>query len=264
MDLGLKGRVALVTGSSRGLGKAIAEALAQEGASVIINGRNSAAVGNTAFEIGCKSSVYPHQFVCDVTNTKRIKELFDEKISKLDILVNNAGNLERFGSFEDLTEEDWQRSFDVTFMSAVRFINASLPYLRKSDQARIINISSLTAHEPGNFNPHYGIAKSGLLNLTKYLSKYLGKDKILVNAICPSTLAGGGWDENIKDRAKRDGITPEKAEKIMRQEENKKSPLGIMGELSNVADLVVYLASSRANFLTGHCYNVDGGITRSV
>ena len=269
MDLGLKGRTALITGSSRGLGKAIALALAQEGANVIINGRKWLSVAHTAHEIDRKFNfnVQAHQFACDITNPERIRDFFREKmpvIGILDILVNNAGNIETFGKFEDLTEEDWQRSFDLTFMSAVRLIRASLPYLKRSDQARIINISSLSAHQPGYFNPHYSVAKAALLNLTKHLANHLGKDKILVNAICPSTLAGGGWDHNVIDRSKRENITTEQAEKLMRTEESKKSPLNKVGELSDVANLAVFLASTNAGFLTGHCYNIDGGITRSI
>ena len=271
MKTNLRKRIALVTGSSRGLGKAIAEALATEGADIIINGRWDKTVGNVAYEIEHKfnHSIHAYQCICDVTNSNRIGEFFREKmpqIGRLDILVNNVGNIETFGRFEDLTEEDWQMSFDLTFMSAVRFIKGSLPYLKKSNQARIINIASLSAHQPSftGLNPHYGMAKAGMVNLTKNLAADFGKYGITVNTVCPSTLAGGGWDQNVKDRAKREGITVKQAEKIMRQEENKKSPLGKMGELKDVAGLVVFLASANAGFLTGHCHNVDGGITRGT
>ncbi len=267
MDTNLKGRVALVTGSSHGLGKAIAEALASEGADIIVSGHHAAKVGNTAYEIENKFGVLAYQFTGDATNSYRIRGLFREKmplIGRLDILINNVGNIEKFGRFEDLTEEDWQRSFDLTFMSAVRFISVSLPYLKKSTQARIINIASLSAHQPSGLNPHYGMAKAGLINLTKNLSLDFGKYGITVNTVCPSTLAGGGWYQNIQDRAMRDNISPEEAERLMRQQEIKKSPLGKMGKLEDVASHVVFLASSNAGFLTGHCYNVDGGITRSI
>jgi 3-oxoacyl-[acyl-carrier protein] reductase len=270
MDTNLSGRMALITGSSSGLGKVIAKALAVEGASVIINGRQHNKVADTAYEIkrDCAHRIQAYQFVCDATDPK-LRELLDAKLSKigrLDILINNVGNIERFGTFEDLTEEDWQRSFDITFMSAVRFIKVSLPYLKKSRQARIINISSLSAHQPSftGLNPHYGMAKAGIINLTKNLAADFGRYGILVNTICPSTLLGGGWKQNIKDRAKRERITTKQAEELMRKEEDRKSPLGKMGELSDVANLVVFLASSNANFLTGHFYNVDGGITRSI
>ena len=271
MNLGLKGRVALITGSTRGLGRAIAETLAAENTDIVINGRSSKTVGDVAYKIEHKfnHNIKAYQCVCDATNPKKIKEFFSGKmlqIGRLDILVNNVGNIETFGKFEDLSEDDWRRSFELTFMSAARFIRASLPYLRRSDQARIINISSLSGHQPSftGLNPHYGMAKAGVLNLTKNLANDLGRYGITVNAVCPSTLAGGGWGNNVADRANRDRITIEEAELKMRQEENRKSPLDKMGELADVADLVVFLASAKARFLTGHCYNVDGGITRSV
>jgi 3-oxoacyl-[acyl-carrier protein] reductase len=271
MYTNLKGRVALVTGSSQGLGKAIAMALAQESADVIINGRWSKTVGATAYEIEHKNNhdIKAYQLACDATNPDKIIEAFSEKMSSighLDILVNNVGNITTFGKFEDLSDEDWQKSFDLSFMSTVRFTRVSLPYLKKSDQARIINISSLPAHQPGftGLNPHYGVAKAGLVNLTKNLANDLGRYGITVNAVCPSTLSGGGWLENVKDRAKRQGISVEEAESIMRLEESNKSPLNKVGGLEDVANLVVYLSSHQANFLTGHCYNVDGGITRGI
>ncbi len=272
MDTDLKGRVALVTGSSHGLGRAIAEGLASEGVNVIINGRYSKTVGNTAFEIwsSCSYNIQAYQFTCDTTDLNRInKDIFNKKMSRigqLDILVNNVGNIEKFGKFEDLEDEDWLRMHDLGCMSAVRFIRASLPYLKKSSQARIINISSLSGHQPSftGLNPHYATTKAGVLALTKNLANDFGRYGITVNAICPSTLSGGGWDQNVIDRAGRQEITAEEAENMMRQEENKKSPLGKMGGLKDVANLVVFLSSSKAGFLTGHCYNVDGGITRSI
>lgn len=271
MDLGLKNRLALVTGSTRGLGKAIAKALAAEGADIIINGRYSKTVGNTAYEIEHEFNhkICAYQCVCDATDSNKIKEFFREKISqigRLDILVNNVGNIEKFGKFENLNEEDWQRSFDLTCMSAVRFSHASLPYLKRSGQARIINISALSGHQPSftGLNPHYCVAKAGMLNLTKNLANDLGRYGITVNAVCLSTLTGGGWEQNIKDRAEREKITAEEAKKIMQEEESKKSPLGRMGTLDDAVNLVIYLASDKANFLTGHIYNVDGGVTRGL
>ena len=269
MNLELKGRLALVTGSTRGLGKAIAEALAAEGADIIINGRWSKTVGNVAYEIEHKfgHNIHVYQCACDATDPKKIKEFFSGKmlqISHLDILVNNIGNLEKFGNFFELEDENWLRCYDLTCMSAVRFTREAIPYLERSGRGRIINISSLSSHQPGNFSPHYSAAKAAMNNLTKHLANVLGGKNILVNAVCPSTLSSGGWAQNIIDRSRRDGITTEQAEQLMRNEDNKKSPLGRIGMAEDVANLVVYLASDKANFLTGHIFDIDGGITRGV
>ena len=265
MDLNLKGRVALITGSTRGLGKAIAESLAAEGADIIVNGRWSKTVGNTAYEIEHKfhHNINAHQFTCDVTNSKGIKEFFQKKmpqLGRLDILINNVGNIEKFGSFIELEDEDWLRCYDLTFMSAVRLIREALPFLTASGNGRIINISSLIAHQPGKNFPHYAPAKAALNNLTKYLAGTLGNSNITVNAICPSNI---DRITNVKDRAKRDGISIEDAERKIHEEENK-SPLGRVGSLEDVANLVAYLASDKAVFMTGHIYNVDGGITKGI
>lgn len=268
LNLNLKGRLALVTGSTRGLGKAIAMALAQEGAGVIINGRGRETVLKTMEEISNKCDVKTWSCFVDVTDGGAIKNFFRvgrmAAKGKLDILINNAGNLEKFGSFAELNDLDWAHCFALTFMSAVRFIREALPFLERSGHGRIINISSLTSHQPGYFNPHYSAAKAALNNLTKHLANTLGEKNILVNAICPSTLAGGGWNQNIKNRAKRDGRTVQETEFLMRGEEEQKSPLRRMGGLEDVVNLVVYLASDQAKFLTGHIYDVDGGITKGI
>ena len=267
MDLSLKGRLALVTGSTSGLGKAIAMALAMEGADVIINGRDREKLNQTAIDIGLRSLTNIHNCCADATKTDEIKNFFEENwrwLTKLDILVNNVGNIEKFGSFADLKDKDWLRCYDLTFMSAVRFTREALPFLTASGNGRIINISSLPSHQPGAYNPHNSAAKASLNNLTKYLANMLGNKNILVNAICPSTLDGGTWKQNVADRSKRCGLSTEEAEQTMKDEEFKKSPLCRMGTLDNVANLVVYLASDRAAFQTGHIYDVDGGITRGL
>lgn len=268
MNLGLKGKLALVTGSTRGLGRAIAEALAQEGADIIINGRNEKMVLETIKEISDKYRVQAWACPVDATDTKAIKIFFElgpvAAMGKLDILINNAGNRKKFGNLTTLDDEDWLRSYNLVFMSMVRFTREAMPYLERSGCGRIINISSLSSHQPGNFNPHYSTAKAAMNNLTKYLANTLASKNILVNAICPNTLRGGGWTENVQDRAKRDGLTFAEAELKMTQEEIKKSPLGRMGTLEDVAHLVTFLASDNAKFLTGHIYDADGGTAKGI
>lgn len=268
MNLNLKGKLALVTGSTSGLGKAIAITLAKEGADIIVNGRHKESVLKTMEEISDKYKVQTLACPIDARDGKAIKKFFQHGPIKargvLDILVNNVGHAEKFGSFTDLTDEDWLRCYELVCMSVVRFTRGALPYLKKSGGGRIINISSLASHQPGNFNHHYTAAKAAVNTLTKQLALNLGNMNILVNAICPSTLDGGSWDKNIKDRAKRNKISAKEAENIMKNEEFKKSPLGRMGTLSNVADMVAYLASEKANFQTGHIYDIDGGTARGI
>lgn len=262
MIISLKGQTALVTGGSHGIGLSIADALAKTGARVIICGRNSKRLlraQSTLLENGLHVSVVP----CDVTNISEVRGMFSA-IKVLDILVNNAGGAEKFGSFFDLEDKDWHNAWMLNFMSAVNCSREAVPLLQQSTQPRIVNIASVSAHQPGAFNPHYSAAKAALLNLSKHLANILAKNKILVNAICPSTLKGGGWYHNVRDRAAREGINEGRAEMLMLEEENKKSPLGFIGLPRDVAALCVFLASKYAGYITGHCFNVDGGITRAV
>ena len=270
MDLNLKDRVALVTGSSHGLGRTIAFKLAEEGASVIINGKHSETVGNTAYDIAQRFhfGIRAHQFTADVTDPDTIKGFFLEKmpqIGQLDILVNNVGNIEKKASLLDLKDEDWLRQFELSFMSMIRFSRESSEWLKKSGHGRIINVSSLAATQPG-FNAsyaHYVAAKAAMERVAKMMANDFGKYNITVNTICPSTLHGGGWLENVKRKAKNDRVSEAEAEKNMLAREKTKSPLLRIGQLEDVANYVAFLASDQAAFITGQVIYVDGGIKRT-
>ena len=266
----LSGKAALVTGSSRGVGKAIAKVLAKEGATVILCGRNENDLKTARLELndvhGGNAETY--YFCADANNPDEIKRGFAapfwSKLGKLDILVNNVGGPLKFGSFFDLSDEDWASDWNFNFMSMVRFTREAIPLLKKSGGGRIINISAVPARQPGEFNPHYAASKAAMLNLNKYLSNTLAKDNILVNALCPNTLEGGGWDANAADRAKSEGISLEEAADKMRASAFKKSPLQRMGTPEDVANLVAFLASDKAGHITGTVINVDGGTVRSI
>ena len=261
MNLLLKNRTVLITGGTRGIGNAMAQAFAHEGADVIICARSKP----------IDKMNQPHEqttfYIADVNKPGDIENLIaniKQKSEKIDILINNVGRGEAFGSFFDLTDDDWRKAYDFNFLPAVSVCRAAVPLLKLSDAPRIINIAALSAHQPGFFNPHYAAAKAALLNVNKYMATFLAKDNILVNAICPSTMKGGGWEENIKHRADRDSLSLEEAENVMEQEESKKSPLGKMGRLEDVANLALFLASPLNGFITGSVIDVDGGLRKGV
>ncbi len=266
MDLLVKNHIACISGGSRGIGKTIALTLAKEGVHIILLGRNEKTLEDTKNIIlaeGVKVWTLSLDLKDDQETAKKLPELLSE-IGGLDILVNNVGGVETFGGFFDLTLQDWKESFDLNFFSAVSATAAVLPYLKKSQCGRIINISTVPAKQPGWFNPHYSAAKAALINLTKHLANTLAKDRILVNAICPGTLGGEAWERNILDKAQRLNISPEEARSAMEKEEQAKVPLGTIGDPEDIANLVAFLASPRAKFITGTCIQVDGGVVRSI
>lgn len=262
----LEGRVALVSGAGRGIGKAIALALAKEGAEVVICARTQEKLEETKKEIEAAGGT-AHVFPLDATKREDVEKLFSTlvaKIGRLDILVNNVGGVNEHERFRGLKDEHWRHAFEFNFMTAVFFIHEALPYLKKSENPRIVNISSVASKQPGGFNPHYGAAKAALNHLTKYLANDLAAEHILVNAICPGTVHGGIWEDHVADKARRMNVPVAEAEKLMEKEVRSKTPIDAIATPEDVAELAVFLASPRAKSITGTCIQVDGGYVKSI
>ncbi len=266
MGKGLKGRTALVTGSSRGIGKAIAQALGQAGAKVAICARdrkelNLASADLRREKINCIS------ILIDVEKPDSAKTVL-RKIRKewggLDILVNNVGGLIQSGQFEELDDMAWMSSFQLNLMPTVRFCREALPLLKKSAHPRIINISSMVASQPGAYNPHYSTFKAAILNLTKHLSGAYAQDGILVNSISPGIIHTEGWEQYISTKAETDGIPLDRCAEIENKRASEKVPLKRLGKVREVADLAAFLASDQASFITGSNHRVDGGRVLSI
>ena len=261
MDLQIKDRIALVTGGSRGIGAGIVRKLAQEGVKVIFCARASAAL--TALE----SEVYASGGTClavpvDVFDSAALLSAVDVAAAHwggLDILVNNVGGAIRFGGFEDLKDDDWMKTFDFNVMSTVRCTRAALPYLRRSTLKRVINISSISAHQPGFYNPHYAITKAAVVNLGKHLANILAKEKILVNTVCPGPVHSESWESNIMKIAAERKIPVDEARRTVEKEEAAKIPLEAVGEADQIAAVVALLASPLSAWTTGSCYHINGG-----
>lgn len=264
MSYTLANRVALVTGGSKGIGKAIMKALALEGASVAITARDEAVLKEVT-ESYIEFDIYA--IPTDALNQQKV-ELAIEKIitkyGKLDILVNNIGGVSKFAGFPELEDQDWIDTFNLNVLSMVHFTKAAEKYLIKSECARIINISSISGIQPGEFNPHYALTKAATINLSKSMANYYVKNNILVNTVCPGPVHSDSWNKNIERIAHIQGKDVELMRQIVDEEESSKIPLGRVGEGDDIAGLVTFLASDKASWITGSTFHINGGKLRSI
>ncbi|HEY0789765.1 MAG TPA: glucose 1-dehydrogenase [Chthoniobacterales bacterium] len=267
MDFKLKGKVALVTGASQGIGKGIACSLAAEGANVVICARNRAVLEATAAELNGAGGGQVAAVVADVAKPADIVRLMDETVSRfgtLHVLVNNAGAIDHFGSYDELADDNWQALFNLNVLSVVRLTRAALPHLRREKWGRIINITSENSLQPDPFMPHYSATKAALLNMTKSMSKAFAADGILVNAVSPAFIMSQMVKDLVQAQAIKGGISFEEAERNALKEMRPHMLLNRTGRLEEVGSAVAYLASEAASFITGTNLRVDAGSVASI
>lgn len=263
MELGLKDKVAIVSASSKGLGKACAIGLAREGAKVVICARNLTELEKAKVEIENSSknnNVFAVQ--ADVTNYEDVKKLVNltvEKFGTVHILVTNAGGPPA-GYFEDFKDEDWNSAFNLNFMSAVRLIREVLPFMKSQRWGRIINITSVAVKQPIDNLILSNSIRMSVLGLAKTLAFQLAKYNILINNVAPGYTLTDRVKFVIEQRAKDTGKTIEE----VKAELSKDIPLGRLAEPEELANVVVFLASERASYITGATIPVDGGWIRGV
>lgn len=268
MDLGLKGKVAVVTGADGGIGKAIAAAFAAEGASVALVGKTPEKIEAATHEVDSAvrgAALAP--FAADLTYGPAVDGLgaaVRERFGTVQILVNAAGGVADFASFDELTDDDWIKGLDLNLMTAVRAIRVFLPDMRERRWGRIINIASEDGIQPYATVPHYSAAKAGLLALTKSLSKLVAKDGILVNAVSPAFVMTPLVHRMLEQEAKRDDIEFEQAKRRFLDEKRPHIELKRPGEPKEIAAAVLFLASEKASFILGANLRVDGGSVPSM
>ena len=264
MDLDLKDRIAFVTGASRGIGRAIALALAAEGVHLALFGRDVERCEKLAQELraaheGIRVAVLPLDLEKGTAAIKPSVSAGIKAMGGIDILVNCAGGAYR-GRLEQIPDDAWERYFAVKPLGLIRMTREALPWLKQSKQARIINISGTRGREPGGPSVMSGPINLGTLSITKALANEFGPLGITVNAICPGSTDTGRWTELVNITARERGTSVEEATKHLVRE----VPLGRVVVPDDIAGLTVFLASRQAAMITGTAINVDGGRTRGI
>lgn len=259
MDLNLKGKTAVVVASSQGLGRAIAEELLKEGAKVVISGRDEAKLQKVVNELRRFGSVEYQQ--TDITKPDEIKSLINlavQKFGTIDILVNNAGGPPA-GSFEEISDEDWQHSFELNLLSYIRLIREALPSL-KENGGKIINIASSSIKEPIPGLILSNTFRTGIVGLTKTLSQELAPYNILINTVAPGKIATDRVRHLDQFNADKHGLSREEVE----ANSKKAIPLTRYGQPEEFAKVVVFLSSDANSYMTGSSFLVDGGMVKSI
>ncbi len=258
MDFGIQGKTAIVCGSTRGLGRACAEALAAEGVNVVINSRNPVETKETASDIEQKFKVAAAPCAVDLSTAEAPELLIRtalDNFNRIDILVNNAGGPPP-GSFSDLDDEAWEKAFRLTLMSAVRMTRHVLPHLTEQGWGRIINLTSISVKQPIRGLMLSNSLRSAVIGMAKTLSQEVGSRNVLVNNIATGNFDTERLRSIFENRARTRGVSPEE---ILREQESA-IPVGRLGQPEELAWLVAFLASERASYITGATIQVDGGV----
>jgi len=263
MDLGLQGAAAVVTGGTKGIGRATAECMASDGARVAVFARGREGLDEAVGVLRGAGSPDPIGLSVDVQDRASVEAAFaelDDRWGELNVLVNTIGP--PAGTFEELSDDDWHATFDRGTLSAVRTVRAALPLMRKAEWARIVNVSAHSTRRQSPLIIAYTAAKSALTSLTKNLSKSLAPEGILVNTVSPGTFVTASFTERLRPTLEARGLDPADPQDVMtwiRDVYGQPADLGRAGRPEEIAAVITFLASRRNSYVTGADVNVDGG-----
>ncbi|MDQ2139779.1 SDR family oxidoreductase [Alcaligenaceae bacterium B3P038] len=263
MDLGIKGRIALITGADSGIGFSTAEHLLAEGVTVVISDLDQAELDKSAAKL--KGTV--HAFAADLTKPADVAALRTKVLDAVgvpQILINAAGITGATGFFHEIDDDGWMKTLEVDLMSAVRLVRAFINDMRPTGWGRIVLTASEDAVQPYVDELPYCAAKAGVLSLVKGLSKTYAKDGILVNACSPAYIHTPMTDAMMEKRAKEKGVSFEEAIKSFLDEERPFMELKRRGKPEEVAAVIAFLCSERASFVNGSNYRVDSGSVATI
>jgi 3-oxoacyl-[acyl-carrier protein] reductase len=254
LDLGLSDRVCVVTGSTGGIGLETARFLADEGAKVVVSGRDADRVDSARSEVGAALGV-----VCDLAEPGAPEELIRaaSALGPVACLVNNVGQAYQ-ASFEEVTDREWDEMWQLNVMSYVRAIRAALPSLRERGGGSIVNVSSTAGKRPSTGMPHYSVTKAAVLSLSRLVADIYAKEGIRCNAVTPGPTATAAWlaEGGLADQqASRSGQSRDEVLESV----GAGRPLGRLAEPEEIAAVICFLCSDRASYVTGSAWSVDGG-----
>ncbi len=269
MDLKLDGKIALITGSSKGIGEAIARALAREKAIVVVHGRDKGQTERVARDI-CAQGGRAYAVVGDLTIDEDVWRLVDAAralAGPIDILINNAGGS---GDAEDWTNSrpaSWASAYDRNVLAAVRVATRLLPGMRAAKWGRVINISSLAGLMPPAARPDYSAAKAAMNAMTASMAKAVAADGVTVNTVSPGTIHSARLDSRFREVAVERGLAENASWELIEQTVLPlfaQVPVGRVGTLEEIADAISFLASPRAGYITGVNLRLDGGMLPGI
>ena len=260
MDLGIKGKIAVITGADSGIGKATAQLLAQEGAKIALIDNTEKQIQEAALEISKFGEVLAVK--ADLTKLEEVeaaKRQILERFGTVHILVHAAGITGATKEFLELTDEEWYQTIDIDLMGAVRICRALIPAMREVGWGRVVLVSSEDAVQPYPEEMPYCACKAGVLNLAKNLSKAYAKDGVLVNSVSPAFIATPMTDAMMSKRSQKMGVSFDEAIDSFLNEDRPSLELHRRGKAEEVAAVIAFLCSEQSSFVLGANYRVDGG-----
>ena len=260
MDLGLAGKVAVITGGSEGIGRAVAMRLSEEGARVAMCARREEVLQRAAAEIRAKTGGDILTVRADISRAEDCARFVGQAVAafdRIDILVNNAGR-SAAAPFEQVPDEVWAADLELKLLGAVRMTRLVVPHMRKHGGGRIINMTTVGGKAPGHGSLPTSVSRAAGINLTKALANEYAAEQILVNTICLGKIKSAQWERFREKQAPHMSLDDFYALR------GRGIPVGRIGEAEEVADLVAFLVSERARYITGVAVNIDGGISAVV
>lgn len=265
MDLGLTGKVCIVTGASRGIGLDVAERLCAEGASVLLVARGADALDEAArrCETGGGRATSLARDVTEDDAAERIVAAAEEAFGPVDVLVNNAGTA-RWRSIDDVPDADWQAAWDLNVMAPLRLMRAVIPAMRERGWGRIVNVSSTAGKRPSAMMPEYSVAKAAQLSLSRLFADAHAEAGVLVNAVCPGPTKSELWmaPGELLDQSRDAGGHDSRSDAL--DAAGHKRPIGRLAEPAEIGAVIAFMCSEQASYVAGSAWSVDGGTVQVI